>query len=390
MTKRRAVVLGAGVAGLSAAWWLTRIGWAVTVLESASQFRDGGHMLGLSGPGLESCRQMGIVPALEAGACDINENVYRDRRGRELMRLRYRDVMEGLPFVVLQRGHLVRTLYNAVVDDVDIQFDAQVDRIETNDDLATAGLSDGQSFEADLLIGADGFRSFTRQQVFGADDQFLAPLGYRFAAYELDEDLGLGSDFLSFSEPGLMSEYYALPESGLAALHIWRSSETGSIPADERWPLVEQVTSATHEMVQSMVARAKHLTVPLIDDMTLVDMPRWSRGRTLLIGDAAHCLTLVSGQGAGISIASAAILAKELKHSELSRAMECHAKRLRPAIERLQRRSRNMAKMFIPSTSFGFHVRNTVLRNMPRRWLGRYFMNAVKSEILAISDFAQQ
>ncbi|MEM6496651.1 MAG: FAD-dependent monooxygenase [Pseudomonadota bacterium] len=388
MAKPRAVILGAGVAGLSAAWWLNRIGWDITVLEIASEFRDGGHMLGLSGPGLEACSQMGILPALEAAASDINENVYRDRRGRELMRLRYRDVMEGLPFVVLQRGHLVRTLYDAVIDDVEIHFDAQVDCIETIADLATASLSDGRTFDADLLIGADGFRSFTRKQVFGSDDQFLAPLGYRFAAYELNEDLGLGSDFLSFSEPGLMSEYYALHEGGLAALHIWRSSETGSIPADVRWPLVEQVTNATHEMVQSMVARAKHLTVPLIDDMTLVDMPRWSLGRTLLIGDAAHCLTLVSGQGAGISIASAAVLAKELDNSQVPQAIECHAKRLRPAIERLQRRSRNMAKMFIPSTSLGFHVRNTVLRNIPRRWLGRYFMNAIKSEILAIGDFA--
>jgi 2-polyprenyl-6-methoxyphenol hydroxylase-like FAD-dependent oxidoreductase len=63
-------------------------------------------------------------------------------------------------------------------------------------------------------------------------------------------------------------------------------------------------------------------------------------------------------------------------------------KRLRPAIARLQTRSRKMATWFIPATPFAFHTRNTIMRLMPRHLLGRYFLRAVRSEILAAASLA--
>ena len=56
-----ALIAGAGIAGLAAAWWLHHIGWRVHVVERASHLRDGGHMMGLSGPGLGTARRMGLT-----------------------------------------------------------------------------------------------------------------------------------------------------------------------------------------------------------------------------------------------------------------------------------------------------------------------------------------
>src|SRR5690606_28837768 len=101
MSGRQAIVIGAGVAGLAAAWWLHRIGWRVTVLERAAARRAAGYMTGVSGPGLEIARRMALIPKREAAACVVNENVYRDTRGRELLRLRYREFLKDLPYVAL-------------------------------------------------------------------------------------------------------------------------------------------------------------------------------------------------------------------------------------------------------------------------------------------------
>ncbi|OYX86390.1 MAG: 2-polyprenyl-6-methoxyphenol hydroxylase, partial [Azorhizobium sp. 32-67-21] len=97
----------------------------------------------------------------------------------------------------------------------------------------------------------------------------------------------------------------------------------------------------------------------------------------------AHCLTLISGQGAGMALTSAAILADALGRAAVPEALAEHEARLRPSIARLQDRSRKMAGMFVPRSPVAFELRNLFMRYVPRKWIGRYFVNAVNAEILA-------
>jgi 2-polyprenyl-6-methoxyphenol hydroxylase-like FAD-dependent oxidoreductase len=386
MTKKTAIIIGAGVAGLSAAWWLKKIGWHPIVIERAPDLRNAGYMIGLSGPGLEVTKRMGIEPQLQANACVINENIYRDRKGRELLRMRYREFLKDLPYIALRRTDLVQALQDALPADVDVHFGATAVKIVNAGDRVTVHLADGREFTGDLLIGADGLRSWVRREVFGPDQNFFKELGYRFATYDIEDTLNLGIDFLSYTEPGNIVEYYTLRDGRIAALHAWKTDETGVVTNGARWTLLRDVARTTHPQVREILDAAEQGPPPLIDNLTLVDMPTWSKDRVLLLGDAAHCLTLISGQGAGMSIASASMLADELERKPIDEALRAHEKRLRPAISKLQERSKKMGALFIPATPLSFHLRNFTLRHMPRAWLGRYFINAVQSEILATTN----
>ncbi|MEW5421455.1 FAD-dependent oxidoreductase [Amorphus sp. 3PC139-8] len=382
MTTRTVLIAGAGVAGLASAWWLARAGWTVTVVERAPSLRNGGYMIGLSGPGYASAERMGLLPRLSEVSYEIQENVYRDRKGREFLRLKYRDFLQGLPYLALERTDLIAALFETVPDGVDLRLATELTSLETDGKDVSARLSDGAVLHPDLVIAADGLRSQVRSRIAGEHAEHYAHLGYRFAVYEVDDTLGLGSDFLSFAEPGHLAEYYALRGGRLAAMHVWRDGETGPVAPEARWNLLEKVTARSAEPVRAFLQTAKAGPPPLVDSLTMVDLPKWSQGRVLLLGDAAHCLTLVSGQGAGMALASAEILAEELARSEIDAALVAHEQRLRPAITRLQTRSRRMAGTFVPSNPVMFHLRNTALKHMPKAWLGRYLMNAVKSEIL--------
>jgi len=378
-----AVIAGAGVAGLTAAICLNRIGWKTIVVERAPDLRGGGYVMGLSGPGYDAAEQLGILDDLKAVARDIDENIYKDRRGRTVLKLRYRDFLGDIPYLVLRRSDLTTVLAALAKPFLDIRFSTSVSDAETNDETAIVTLSSGERIEADLLIGADGFRSTIRRRFFGTDDEFLKPLGYRFGAYDLTDTLNLGTRFLSYSMPGQLAEYYTLSEGRLAALQVWKTSETGQVLADERWSVLKEIGSRSHPDVVGMIEEAKREGVPILDDMSMVDMPAWSKGRILLLGDAAHCLTLVSGQGAGLAMASALILADELASNDIATALQNHDRRLRPSVDSLQKRSRRLATWFIPESHLAYRFRNAMLRYMPRRWLAGYFKNAIKSELVA-------
>jgi 2-polyprenyl-6-methoxyphenol hydroxylase-like FAD-dependent oxidoreductase len=391
MTKPLAVINGAGVAGLAAAWWLDKAGWQSIIIERAESLRENGYMLGLSGLGYETADRMGLLATLRSASYTINENVYKDSKGKELLRLRYRDFIRDLPYLALRRNDLVRALAETLPDTATIRFCDQIESFTDKGDRVEARLASGEIINAELLIGADGFRSSTRQKLFGSDSTdngCLQPLGYYFAVYDVDAPRSFDTDFLSYAEPGHLAEYYSLHGGRLAAMHVWRDERVGLEQSEDRYGLLKNVSGESHPEVRHLLDQAKQEgSNLLIDSLTMIDLPKWSKGRVLLLGDSAHCLTLVSGQGAGMALASAEILGKALlAETNIDKALALHEQKLRPIIGRLQARSRKMAAVFIPQSAFAFHLRNFIMRKMPRAWLGRYFTNAIKSEIALASN----
>nr|WP_314074279.1 FAD-dependent monooxygenase [uncultured Roseococcus sp.] len=380
---KRVVILGAGVGGLAAAWWLGRAGWEVTVVEQAPDLRSDGYMVGLSGAGYHAADRMGLIPALRPRSREIGENVFRDRKGRELLRLRYRDLLRGIDWLTLARTDLVGVLREAVEGLATLRFGTTLQSLTQEKGRVQVTLGDGTALEAELLIGADGARSMLRRRLFGEDGAAAQPLGYRAAAFQGPDRLGLGEDFLSYAEPGRMAETYTLDEGRLATLYIWRSDETGFVPPAARRDVLRAAFEGAHPHALQWIDDLPPGEPVYLDALTMIDLPAWSQGRALLLGDAAHCLTLVSGQGAGMALTSARILAEELgRDDDVPVALARHETRLRPAIRRLQEHSRKSASWFVPATPLAFHLRNTVMRWTPRPLLGRRLIKAIRSEQL--------
>ena len=183
------LIVGAGVAGLAAAWWLHRLGWRVTVVEKAANLRADGYMLGLSGPGHAVLRQMGLLPALAPHNRRINENVYYGRDDKVLLRLRYHEFLKGLDWLTVARTDLVEVLYEATRSLADIRFGTTVTDLAEGAGGVAVTLSDGTRLQVDLLIGADGIHSAIRARMFGPEAGFATRLGYRCAAFQADDAL---------------------------------------------------------------------------------------------------------------------------------------------------------------------------------------------------------
>jgi 2-polyprenyl-6-methoxyphenol hydroxylase-like FAD-dependent oxidoreductase len=353
--QQRALVVGAGIAGLTTAWWLERAGWDVSVVEKAPSFRAGGYMIDFFGPGHEVARRMGLLPALEARRAPISSVTSVDSSGRrraEISTAAYEAVADGV--ISLLRGDLAAVIR----DDVraSIRYGTTVSAI----DDGRVTFSDGSAGEFDLVVGADGVHSQVRELVFRSSSSFVRYLGHHTAAFSFrDVELSarIGHRYQMLTVPHRMIGCYAVRDGAMAALMLYRSASP-ELPADpasalrERFGDLGWVTPSLLSVVPADV---------YYDEVSQVDMPVWHRGKVVLVGDACGAVSLFAGHGASLAMTGACVLAEELS-SGFDGAFDRYQERMKPAVERTQEFGRRFIGWMAPSSAWRITLRDMMFR----------------------------
>lgn len=383
---KTALISGAGVAGLTAAWHLAQLGWKVVVVEKAIELRSGGYMMSLSGPGYKAAEKMGILDELSETHVYSGKSVFRNKDGKKLWQISYSKALKDLEWITLSRTRLVKVLYKKTAAQADIRFGTYPTKVVSTQDDAHITLNDGSIIQADLFIGADGLRSSARRLIFGESNDYMHPTGYRCAVFQFPNHLHLGEEAVNYGEPGRTSEFYSIGKDRLASLYLWKESDQNpavdnQIPQVQiRQRLLDAYEGANANVIKAIEDLPANEDI-YCDTVQMIKMPTWHIGCCLLLGDAAHCLTLASGQGAGMAMTSAAMLADALKqHRNITDALEHHDRKLRPIINAIQEKTKKIIKGYVPTSTFGFWLRNFLLRCMPERWIGFYVANSVRKE----------
>ncbi|RVX38344.1 2-polyprenyl-6-methoxyphenol hydroxylase-like FAD-dependent oxidoreductase [Nonomuraea polychroma] len=370
----KALVCGAGIAGLTMAWHLERAGWEVEMVERAAAFRDGGYMIDFYGPGFQVAERMGLRQRLMEARYPVNELSYVDRTGRQTSHLTLTSGMEQV--VSLLRGDLAR----AIADDVQapIVYGASVESVEQGADGVSLRLTDGTSRDVDLLVGADGAHSRVRGLVFGD----VAPryLGHQVAAYMVnDEALNrrIGTRYQMLTEPGLMAGAYALRDDRLALLFLRREPDP-ALPADPAAALGRHFGHLGW-ILPEVLSRCPDPPELYYDQVTQVEMAHWHRGRVVLVGDACQAVSLFAGHGASMAMAGAWVLADELAagRGDVPAAAARYQARMAPAIGEVQRFGRRFVKWMAPSNRWRIGVRDLLFRLAALPGGDRLFVNSL-------------
>ncbi|HEY2898815.1 MAG TPA: FAD-dependent monooxygenase, partial [Gemmatimonadaceae bacterium] len=180
------LINGAGVAGPALAYWLTKSGHDVLLVEEAPQLRTGGYVIDFWGIGYDIAERMGIIDDIRALGYQVREVRFVDGRGRKKGGFDV-DVFHQLTndrFTSVRRSDVSSSMYHAIEGNVETIFGDSVTRVEDDGNRVRVSFEHAAEREVDLVIGADGQHSRIRRLVFGPDSDFECSLGYHVAAFE--------------------------------------------------------------------------------------------------------------------------------------------------------------------------------------------------------------
>ncbi|MCF2130960.1 MULTISPECIES: FAD-dependent monooxygenase [Streptomyces] len=371
---RRALVVGLGVAGISAALRLRQVGWEVVVVERAPQRRSGGYFIGLFGSGAASAERLGVLDAIGDRRAPDSVVYEVDRAGRRHRGMGFSD-LPNRPRMLL-RGDVEAGLFEALPSEVEIRFSTVPTRIVQDAEKAevtlhdqTAGTSVTERF--DLVVGADGLRSTVRRLVFGPDANHMHSLDHIIAATLLDEQVGgFGPhDGVVLAEVGRAAWIWPFADRGPSMLFTYH---TDDIDGQFRRPAIESLRRAfgprpAGPLLGEMLDRFEKTDNFLFDSVHQVRMRQWHHDRVVLLGDAAWCMTLYSGLGTSAALAGGELLGTMLEHhhDDIPAALGDWERRMRPYIDFQYDHLGPERLLFVPATRTQQVVRSTLLR---MRW----------------------
>jgi 2-polyprenyl-6-methoxyphenol hydroxylase-like FAD-dependent oxidoreductase len=383
----RILISGAGIAGLTLAYWLKRYGFEPTIVEKALALRAGGYMIDFWGLGFDVAEKMGLLQKLGEAHYDIPELDYVDQHGKRKGGLSIIKMREAVNFrhYNLLRSDLERVLYDIIAPDIEIRFGQSIEEIEQDAREVRVILTDGSSEPYDLLVGADGLHSNVREKLYGDESEFERYLGYYTSSFTIDNYLGDDRMFKSYSTPGKQIGLYSIAEGRMATFFIFKEEERLDISYHDTKAQKELLTKVfKDEGWESRRILNQMESAPdfYFDSVSQIYLQPWSRGRTTLVGDAAHCVSLLAGQGSALAMASAYVLAGELREAEGNHeiAYRRYEELMMPEVLRTQRLAQEFADEFVPPTGFAIWKRNHLSRLMPlmmRSFVKRFMETAV-------------
>ncbi len=356
---KRILITGASVAGCAAAWWLGRSHeFDVTVVERHPEFRDGGQNIDIRGAGREVLRRMGLEErALQAGTGETG-TAWVDDDGSVIAQIDTEELGSDGPTAEMEilRGDLARILYEDSRERTTFKYGDYISAVDERADEVAVTFESGTTENFDLVVVAEGVGSRTREIVFPGENE----------AYPLDMTLAYFTIPRQAHNDRRWRWYHTTKGRGVS-LRPDRHGTARAMLSVQKEPEGEQDWTRERQVawLQERFADVGWEAPRVVSEMVETDdfyfdvlrqvrMPRWSRGRVVLCGDAAWCVTPLGGVGATLALVGGYVLAGELARTDNhSEALARYEGRLRQFVEKAQDIKKIVPRIANPHSRLG-------------------------------------
>lgn len=275
--------------------------------------------------------------------------------------------------IEIQRGDLTSVLYKAVQEkDIKIIFNDSIKTMEHLNNGVEIELESGKKGQYDLVVGADGIHSNTRKQSFGEEENFTKYLGHCYTGFTMENYLDMYKEGVIYSEAGRTSIMYATENK--ESVHAFL------VFSDEKEPFVNHRDIEEHKKLVKNKFKNVGGTAPKLletldkseeiffDTTTQIIMENWSKDRAVLVGDAAHAPSFLTGQGSSLAMIGSYILANELKNeNNIDDAFSSYEKAMKPFAKINQDAIENEGSTILfPKNEEEMEKRSVILKQMEK------------------------
>jgi len=365
MEKVKVLISGASIAGPTLAFWLARYGFEVTIVERAETLRLGGQNIDVKGPAKQVIELMGLEPRVRAANTTEKGIRFVDEKNRLLAEFAKEDALSMTQELEILRGDLVEILYEATKEQVTYKFGDHITAVQKEAGGNSVSFASGNVEQYGLVIVAEGIGALTREMVMPSETHFKF-LGL-YTAYFTATKVATDSEWARWhNAPGGIVFLLRPDNNGTTRVCInFRSPEQGYEKLTEKEKkdlLSNRIKGTGWESDRLLVAIAESDDFYL-ERLSQVKIPRWSNGRSCLLGDAAYCVTPIGGGGTDLAITGAYILAGELHAAgTFGEAFRNYEQKLRPLVNKIQKVPPGVPGLVYPTSKTGVKLLTTAFR----------------------------
>jgi 2-polyprenyl-6-methoxyphenol hydroxylase-like FAD-dependent oxidoreductase len=362
------LISGAGVAGLSVALNLGAGGHRITIVERASHLRVTGSPIDVRGHAIEIVKKMGLLDLVLARRLVMSrQSAFVDASGAVLARLPVSEISDSDDDIEIAREDMAHILGGALRPDTTLRFSDSISSLLDNGDGVDVEFESGASQRFDLVIGADGLHSAVRRLTFGPESNYARHLGYYAAITELPADSIAGNVNPTYNYPGHMVSIMRYKHRVLGVF-LFRSDPIDYDYHDldaQKEILANAFAGHTEWKIPELLEAAGEDSTLYFDSASQIHMATWHRQCVVLVGDAAHAASGLSGRGTSLALTGAYFLAEELdrRGSELAAAFDAYEARQRPYVKAAQDSVHVGADLIVPATWTEIQARNERIRS---------------------------
>ncbi|MCD2195908.1 FAD-dependent monooxygenase [Actinomycetospora endophytica] len=375
----RALVVGAGIAGLAAATSLHRAGWRVTVCERAPARRTGGYFVRLAAEGVEAATRLGVEESLRTRLPIDGHITGVDGRGRTTSRVEAALVEDGVS-LALVRGDLEAALWEGLPPGVEVRFATAPLAVSPAHGAVTLSHDGAESTERwDLVVGADGVRSTVRDLVFGPEEEFRHDFDHVVVSAVLPRLPGalVEGDYVVLVEPGRSAHLMGMAGHDPVVFFTYRTDlpqAAGTEPTSRPVEALRAVYGDFDGLMPELLDLVAGAGATHADTVGQIHLERWSRGRVVLLGDSAWCPTLYSGHGSALALAGGESLGSHLRViddtvPDVPAALVAWEAERRPVTDVARSAARRARHFFLPGNRVVTALRQTALRAVSEPWV---------------------